>query len=96
MTAELVDVINYAFAIASLYHISLNDIIEKDKSSSTKYHHKRTFNQHTLEKQTHFVEQLKQPPPRWRLFPCTLFPRDALCEIDNTLKKQVERCQCCM
>ena len=37
---ELVDVIHYAFAIASLNNINLNDvIIEKDKLASIKYHH---------------------------------------------------------
>ena len=37
---ELVDVIHYAFAIASLNKIDLNDvIIEKDKLASIKYHH---------------------------------------------------------
>lgn len=37
---ELVDVIHYAFAIASLNHIDLNEIIiEKDKLASIKYHH---------------------------------------------------------
>ena len=37
---ELVDVIHYAFAIASLNKIDLNDaIIEKDKQASIKYHH---------------------------------------------------------
>ena len=37
---ELADVIHYAFAIASLNKIDLNDaIIEKDKQASIKYHH---------------------------------------------------------
>ena len=37
---ELVDVIHYAFAIASLNHIDLNNVIlEKDKTASIKYHH---------------------------------------------------------
>lgn len=37
---KLVDVIHYAFAIASLNNINLNDvIIEKDKLASIKYHH---------------------------------------------------------
>ena len=38
---ELVDVIHYAFAIAALNNINLNDfIIEKDKKASIKYNHK--------------------------------------------------------
>ncbi len=37
---ELVDVIHYAFAIASLNQIDLNDaIIEKDRKASIKYNH---------------------------------------------------------
>ena len=37
---ELVDVIHYAFAIASLNQINLNDaIIEKDRKASIKYNH---------------------------------------------------------
>ena len=37
---ELVDVIHYAFAIASLNKIDLNEaILEKDKQASIKYHH---------------------------------------------------------
>ena len=37
---ELVDVIHYAVAIASLNGIDLNDaILEKDKQASIKYHH---------------------------------------------------------
>lgn len=37
---ELVDVIHYAFAIASLNQIDLNDaILEKDKRASIKYNH---------------------------------------------------------
>ena len=37
---EVVDVIHYAFAIASLNHIDLNNVIlEKDKTASIKYHH---------------------------------------------------------
>ena len=40
LASELVDVIHYAFAIASLNKIDLNDaIIEKDKLASIKYHH---------------------------------------------------------
>ena len=43
---ELVDVIHYAFAIASLNDIDLNDvIIEKDKKASIKYHHTRNLEQ---------------------------------------------------
>jgi len=38
---ELVDVIHYAFAIAALNNINLNNfIIEKDKNASIKYNHK--------------------------------------------------------
>ena len=38
---ELVDVIHYAFAIAGLNNIDLNEaIIEKDKKASIKYNHK--------------------------------------------------------
>lgn len=37
---ELVDVIHYAFAIASLNHIDLNNaILEKDKKAAVKYNH---------------------------------------------------------
>ena len=37
---ELVDVIHYAFAIAALNNINLNDfIIEKDRKASIKYNH---------------------------------------------------------
>ena len=37
---ELVDVIHYAFAIASLNQIDLNNVIlEKDRKASIKYHH---------------------------------------------------------
>ena len=37
---ELVDVIHYAVAIASLNGIDLNDaIVEKDRKASVKYHH---------------------------------------------------------
>ncbi len=37
---ELVDVIHYAFAIASLNQIDLNDVIlQKDKKASVKYNH---------------------------------------------------------
>ncbi len=43
---ELADVIHYAFAIASLNQIDLNDVIlEKDKIASIKYHHERNLEQ---------------------------------------------------
>ncbi len=43
---ELVDVIHYAFAIASLNQIDLNDVIlEKDRKASIKYHHKVNLEQ---------------------------------------------------
>ena len=43
---ELVDVIHYAFAIASLNQIDLNNVIlEKDKHASIKYHHKVNLEQ---------------------------------------------------
>ena len=43
---ELVDVIHYAFAIASLNQINLNDVIlEKDKKASIKYHHEINLEQ---------------------------------------------------
>ena len=43
---ELVDVIHYAFSIASLNQIDLNDVIlEKDKKASIKYHHERNLEQ---------------------------------------------------
>lgn len=43
---ELVDVIHYAFAIASLNNIDLNDVIlEKDKLASIKYHHEVNLEQ---------------------------------------------------
>ncbi len=48
---ELVDVIHYAFAIASLNHINLQDVIlEKDKKASVKYHHERNLEQFLLER----------------------------------------------
>ena len=41
---ELVDVIHYAFAIAALNNIDLNNaIIEKDKKASIKYNHKKNL-----------------------------------------------------
>ena len=43
---ELADVIHYAFAIAALNQIDLNDVIlEKDKKASVKYHHKQNLEQ---------------------------------------------------
>lgn len=43
---ELADVIHYAFAIACLNHIDLNDvIIEKDRKTSVKYNHKVNLEQ---------------------------------------------------
>ena len=46
---ELVDVIHYAFAIASLNEINLNDmILEKDKKASIKYNHKQNLEQFML------------------------------------------------
>ncbi len=43
---ELVDVIHYTFAIASLNQIDLNDaILEKDKKASIKYNHKVNLEQ---------------------------------------------------
>ena len=48
---ELVDVIHYAFAIASLNQIDLNDaILEKDKKAAIKYHHERDLERFMLEK----------------------------------------------
>ena len=48
---ELVDVIHYAFAIASLNEINLNDVIlEKDKKASIKYHHEKNLEQFLLDK----------------------------------------------
>ena len=48
---ELVDVIHYAFAIASLNGIDLIDVIlEKDRKASVKYHHERNLEQFMLEK----------------------------------------------
>lgn len=46
---ELVDVIHYAFAIAALNQIDLNDaILEKDKKAAAKYHHERNLEQYLL------------------------------------------------
>ena len=48
---ELADVIHYAFAIASLNQIDLNSVIlEKDKTASIKYNHKRNLEQFMLER----------------------------------------------
>lgn len=48
---ELADVIHYAFAIASLNHIDLNDVIlEKDKMASIKYHHDKNLEQFMSER----------------------------------------------
>ena len=48
---ELADVIHYAFAIASLNQIDLNDaILEKDKKASIKYHHEKDLERFMLEK----------------------------------------------
>ena len=48
---ELVDVIHYAFAIASLNQIDLNSVIvEKDKKASIKYQHKRNLEQFLSER----------------------------------------------
>ena len=46
---ELVDVIHYAVAIASLNGIDLNDaIVEKDRKASVKYHHAVNLEQFLL------------------------------------------------
>ena len=48
---ELVDVIHYTFAIASLNQIDLNDaILEKDKLASVKYNHKINLEQFLLKR----------------------------------------------
>ena len=48
---ELVDVIHYAFAIAALNKIDLNEVIlEKDKKASIKYNHERNLEQFLEEK----------------------------------------------
>ena len=48
---ELVDVIHYAFAIASLNQIDLNDfILEKDKKASIKYNHSQNLEQFMSER----------------------------------------------
>ena len=48
---ELVDVIHYTFAIASLNQINLNDVIlEKDKKASIKYHHDRNLEEFLSER----------------------------------------------
>ena len=46
---ELFDVIHYAFAIASLNQIDLNDaILKKDKKTSIKYNHEMNLEQFIL------------------------------------------------
>ena len=53
---ELVDVIHYAFAIASLNQIDLNDVIlEKDKKASIKYNHERNLEQFLLNEKQLFL-----------------------------------------
>jgi len=48
---ELVDVIHYAFAIAALNQIDLNEVIlEKDRIASVKYHHRMNLEQFLSEK----------------------------------------------
>ena len=48
---ELVDVIHYAFAIASLNKIDLNKVIlEKDKKASQKYQHEKNLEQFLQQK----------------------------------------------
>lgn len=48
---ELADVIHYAFAIASINQIDLNQVIvEKDKKASIKYHHERSLEQFLSER----------------------------------------------
>ena len=48
---ELVDVIHYAFAIASLNGIDLNDaILRKDEKAAIKYHHERNLTQFLSER----------------------------------------------
>lgn len=48
---ELVDVIHYAFAIASLNQIDLNEVIlEKDKKASIKYKHEINLEQFMLKR----------------------------------------------
>ena len=51
MANELVDVVHYAVAIASLNQIDLNHaILEKDKKASIKYHHERNLEQFLSER----------------------------------------------
>ena len=51
LASELVDVIHYAFAIAALNHIDLNEaIIQKDKEASVKYRHERSLEQFLAER----------------------------------------------
>lgn len=51
LASELADVIHYAFAIAGLNQINLNDVIlEKDKLAAVKYHHEQNLEQFLLER----------------------------------------------
>lgn len=51
LASELVDVIHYAFAIAALNHIDLNDvIIDKDRKASVKYNHSMNLEQFLTDK----------------------------------------------
>ncbi|MBP5301455.1 MAG: hypothetical protein J6Y70_01020 [Bacilli bacterium] len=44
LASEIVDAINYVFAIAGMGNIDLNNaVLEKDKNASIKYHHKLNF-----------------------------------------------------
>ena len=48
---ELADVIHYAFAIAALNKIDLNDVIlQKDRTASVKYHHEKNLEQFLSER----------------------------------------------
>lgn len=48
---ELADVIHYAFAIAALNQIDLNQVVlEKDRMASIKYHHDRNLEQFLLDR----------------------------------------------
>ena len=63
---ELVDVIHYAFAIASLNQINLNDVIlEKDKKASIKYHHERKIDRWFSRVYTYFHNSIFE----WRNLP---------------------------
>ena len=49
LSNELVDVIHYAFAIAALNQIDLNDaVLEKDKKAAVKYNHAVNLEQFLL------------------------------------------------